>query len=409
MTEETTIARYEPSGGLLPVDVVRRQVGQVQDLIRDVMKEGQHFGSMPGSRAKKDEPERKVLLKSGAELLNMMFRLRSEFEVLREDLEADRIYYTIRCHLTHIETGKLYATGLGSCSSLETKYRYRHAQRRCPKCGKEAILKSKDEGKGYFCWRKKDGCGAEFPMGDAAIEAQEAGRVQNPDPFDQANTILKMACKRALVAATLNATACSDIFTQDLEEEHEDEPRRAPAKRPPKRAPEARDDEPGDAHDLSPDEEGAAICAEARKLLADANPSWRAEAEKALEEKAAAEDLDGVRQVLHRIKVKLRAAEKGPPPAAPSTTTNAAPSSSATASTAQPAPPASAAGASPSGSATASASSASAAPAAGAATPSTASPPAAAPPPAAPTNSTDSGPRPGPAQQRAGKPAWGAK
>jgi hypothetical protein len=32
------------------------------------------------------------------------------------------------------------------------------------------------------------------------------------------NTIMKMACKRALVAATLNATAASDIFTQDVED-----------------------------------------------------------------------------------------------------------------------------------------------------------------------------------------------
>ena len=38
------------------------------------------------------------------------------------------------------------------------------------------------------------------------------------EPADLANTILKMACKRAMIAMTLNVTAASDIFTQDIED-----------------------------------------------------------------------------------------------------------------------------------------------------------------------------------------------
>ena len=41
---------------------------------------------------------------------------------------------------------------------------------------------------------------------------------ENPDIADCYNTVLKMAYKRALVAATLNATAASDIFIQDLDD-----------------------------------------------------------------------------------------------------------------------------------------------------------------------------------------------
>jgi hypothetical protein len=63
------------------------------------------------------------------------------------------------------------------------------------------VLKSKNEGEGYFCWRKKDGCGALFPLGDKAIENQEVGRVENPDIADTYNTVLKMAKKRAQVDA----------------------------------------------------------------------------------------------------------------------------------------------------------------------------------------------------------------
>ena len=42
--------------------------------------------------------------------------------------------------------------------------------------------------------------------------------VPNSDPAEQVNTILKMADKRALVAATLIATGLSEYFTQDIED-----------------------------------------------------------------------------------------------------------------------------------------------------------------------------------------------
>jgi hypothetical protein len=43
-------------------------------------------------------------------------------------------------------------------------------------------------------------------------------RIPNPDVADLINTIQKMAQKRALVAATLIATAASEFFTQDVED-----------------------------------------------------------------------------------------------------------------------------------------------------------------------------------------------
>jgi hypothetical protein len=42
--------------------------------------------------------------------------------------------------------------------------------------------------------------------------------VKNPDVSDLVNTILKMADKRALVAATLIATGLSEYFTQDMDD-----------------------------------------------------------------------------------------------------------------------------------------------------------------------------------------------
>ena len=49
------------------------------------------------------------------------------------------------------------------------------------------------------------------------IESQKTERTPNDDIYTQVNTIEKMACKRALVAATLNL-GFSDHFTQDMED-----------------------------------------------------------------------------------------------------------------------------------------------------------------------------------------------
>jgi hypothetical protein len=73
----------------------------------------------------------------------------------------------------------------------------------------------------FYCWKKKGGCGATFPLDDDRIASQETGRVENENLPDTYNTVLKMACKRALVAAVLNGTAASDIFTQDLDDRDE--------------------------------------------------------------------------------------------------------------------------------------------------------------------------------------------
>jgi hypothetical protein len=114
---------------------------------------------------------------------------------------------------------EIWGEGVGSCSTLETKFRYRKAEQTCPKCGKPTIIKGKKEyGGGWLCYQKKGGCGAKFVDGDKDIENQNMGRIEHDNPADYYNTVLKMAKKRAQVDAILTATAASDIFTQDVEE-----------------------------------------------------------------------------------------------------------------------------------------------------------------------------------------------
>lgn len=189
------------------------QTTKIQECMKLVMKRDEHYGIIPGTGTA-DRPAKPTLLKPGAEKLCLLFRLDPEYEILQSMEAPERVSYMVRCTLYHIPTGSRVASGLGSCNSREDKY-LRPAPKKCPHCSKETIFKSKHDEGGWYCWAKKGGCGAQFVAGDPAIEQQDSGL---KDPADLCNTILKMGCKRALVAAVLNATAASDFFTQDLDD-----------------------------------------------------------------------------------------------------------------------------------------------------------------------------------------------
>ena len=197
----------EPIG----IEQVQRRINTIQKLMKASMIEGTHFGKIPGCG------EKPALLKPGAELLCVLFQLQPSFEIREKDLGGGHKEFLVITTISH--RGFLIAQGLGSCSTLESKFRYRDAARKCPQCGKEAIIKGKAEyGGGFLCFAKKGGCGAKFKDKDPAIEGQQIGRIENPDPADCYNTVLKMAKKRSHVDGTITATGCSDIFTQDIDE-----------------------------------------------------------------------------------------------------------------------------------------------------------------------------------------------
>jgi hypothetical protein len=208
----------------MSVEGVMAQVNAIQELMKRAMRSGEHYGIIPGtSRKDKDGKEmaKPSLLKPGAEKLSMMFRLSPTYT--GQDCPVmyanGHLEYRLTCTMTNIRTGEVWGQGVGSCSTLETKYRFRKAEQICPKCGAPAIIKGKQEyGGGWLCYGKKGGCGAKFQDGDPAIENQNMGRVEHDNPADYYNTVLKMAKKRAHVDAVLTCTAASDLFTQDLED-----------------------------------------------------------------------------------------------------------------------------------------------------------------------------------------------
>lgn len=200
------------SFALTPESVIARK-GMLQQVMQRIMKRGEHYGTIPGCG---DKP---TLLKPGAEAISSTFQLCPKYEIEKVELGNGHREYEITCNL-HTPDGGFVGSGVGSCSTMEGKYRFRRAGHKCPECGREeTIIKGKQQyGGGWICYAKKGGCGAKFEDGDDRIENQSIGRVEHDNPADYYNTVLKMGKKRAFVDAVLTATGASDIFTQDVED-----------------------------------------------------------------------------------------------------------------------------------------------------------------------------------------------
>jgi hypothetical protein len=217
MSEELTVygntALQNTEDYSMSTEVLKRQVQTVQQVMKAVMIKDCHYGAVPGCGNKP------VLLKPGAEKLNLAFRFAPRYEIAASDLPGGHREYDVVCNLTSIVSGAFIGSGVGCATTMETKYRFRKAEQTCPHCGATAIIKGKKEyGGGWLCFKNKGGCGAKFKDGDPEIENQEMGRIEHDNPADYYNTVKKMAKKRALIDAVLSATAASDIFEQDLEE-----------------------------------------------------------------------------------------------------------------------------------------------------------------------------------------------
>jgi hypothetical protein len=199
----------------ISVAEVVAQHEKIVQVMQAVMKPDVHYGIIPGVR----NPS---LFKAGAETLLVALRLAPHYVSEKIWHDDGHLTVSVACTLKHIPTGLEVATGEGLCSSRESRYAYRQGGRMCPECGKDTIIKGKAEyGGGWICFAKKGGCGAKWPDDSEqarAFETTEIGRVDNPDLADTFNTVLKMADKRALIAAVLNGTAASDVFTQDVED-----------------------------------------------------------------------------------------------------------------------------------------------------------------------------------------------
>ncbi|AXH04297.1 hypothetical protein CEB41_07375 [Lactiplantibacillus plantarum] len=131
-------------------------ISNFQTMVQKQLKNGQDFGVVPGT-------QKPTLLKPGAEKIQMLMGVTSEYNVIDkvENYKDGYFDYTVKCVL--YKSGMQLTEGLGSTNTKESKYVSR-------------------------------------------------------DGFSMKNTVLKMAKKRAQVDATLTIASLSNVFTQDVED-----------------------------------------------------------------------------------------------------------------------------------------------------------------------------------------------
>ena len=135
-----------------------QRIQMLQEFVKRYMMPSQDYGMIPGC-------QKPSLFKPGAEKLTDIFGLSKHVEVLDkvEDWEKPFLHYQVKVTLVNKRSGYVEAEGIGSANSKENKF-------------------------------------------------------ARQDTYTIANTLLKMAKKRALIDAVLSATRSSGIFSQDLED-----------------------------------------------------------------------------------------------------------------------------------------------------------------------------------------------
>lgn len=191
----------------LDVKDMEQQVTYIQQLMKSVLKDNEHYGVIPGLQGKK------ILMKSGAEKLCFAFRLCPKFIITQTDLRNGHREYIIRTEIYN-QSGGFLGEGVGSASTMESKYRYRKS---------DGINTNQLVPAEYWKTKNPDLLGGKGfsakKVGSSWFIFQDSGeKAEYEDPADYYNTVLKMAKKRSHVDAVLTVTAASDIFTQDLDE-----------------------------------------------------------------------------------------------------------------------------------------------------------------------------------------------
>lgn len=184
------VAVYEGGRSLVSAADLRNQVNAIQQAMQAVMKEGTHYGKIPGT-------PKPTLYKAGSEVLLTMFHISVEPQV--EDLsDGDHIRYRVKTIGKHQASGIVLGVGIGEASTAEEKYAWRRAV-----CDEE--FAETDPTRRRMKFSRHNGKTDKTPQ----VRTNAA---------DLANTVLKMAKKRAQIDLTLTVTAASDIFTQDVED-----------------------------------------------------------------------------------------------------------------------------------------------------------------------------------------------
>lgn len=165
MNESKALQKQEPTFALT-VDQFEGQIKEMDQFVKKCLKPSTpgttdgDYGVIPGCGPKP------VLLQPGSDKLCRLCGLYPDFEITASTITESLIRYVVKCILKN-RNGEFMASGHGSCNSAE------------------------------FKWRRAR---------------------RDASPYEQDNTLLKMARKRAYMAAVITATRLHHKFTQDIED-----------------------------------------------------------------------------------------------------------------------------------------------------------------------------------------------
>jgi hypothetical protein len=160
----TTLADFGP----MDIQAVRNMYAQLKQFISEELKDGQDYGITPGT-------QKPALWKAGAEKLDFLFMLGIQYDHVAGEVTPSRVSHTYKCTLISLRTGQVKSMCEGSCNTDEIKY------------------------------------------SNTLSTFREREQTMNITAMTLDNTIRKMAQKRALVGATLNATGASSYFSTHTE------------------------------------------------------------------------------------------------------------------------------------------------------------------------------------------------
>ena len=169
------------------------KVRTLQSTLKGILTENHDYGKIPGCG---DKP---TLLKPGAEKILMAMGITASYELVEhtENFEGLGFFaYTVKCTL--LKNGIKITEGLGHANSKEKKWALEYVyEKDLPEGTAKEVLKKKkiETQKGTFYKYEVDA-----------------------DANSKANTILKMAKKRAQIDAVLSVASLSEIFTQDFDD-----------------------------------------------------------------------------------------------------------------------------------------------------------------------------------------------
>ena len=224
VTGMATLAAMDEGEFRSRIAIMKAGQERLRIIQQELLIEGEDYGKVNGI-------ERPFLHLPGAEKLCNIYglavrqetrRIMGTYDSATEKWLTPPLSYmtTSYVHLGGFD-GPIVAQGEGEANSWEEKYRYRWSKPSCPRCGHE-MMKGGNDGKmrgKWFCPGFKGGCWnaieitATNPDGTPVITPPT--KVDNPDPYGLAETLVQMSAKRSFVAATRRATGTSGLFTQD--------------------------------------------------------------------------------------------------------------------------------------------------------------------------------------------------